>query len=116
MPLYFIAGGGSTSDLEENDPSKLSLAERVKLFNRKITEEKLPVAGGLPAQVQVPKRRPRFKTQPVTNEEVETAQRISPLVASFCRPPDVELLGAKRFEIYFTRVYAWTLIINGFNK
>lgn len=67
----------------------MSLAERVKLFNRKITEDKIPIAGGL----QVPRRKPRFKTQPVTNEEVEIAQKINPLVASFCKPPESHELG-----------------------
>lgn len=41
----------------------------------------------------MPRRRFRFKTQPVTNEEVETAQKINPLVASFCKPPDSQQLG-----------------------
>lgn len=87
------------ADDDEADPSKLSLAERVKLFNKKITEEKIPVAGGGP-EVQGARRRvARFKTQPVTNEEVETAQRISPLAASLCKPPDLDVLGLEVYEV-----------------
>lgn len=85
---------------DEPDPSKLSLAERVKLFNKKITEERLPVApGGGPATTGVVRkpRHARFKTQPVTTEEVEsaTAKRISPLAASLVKPPDADTLGGE---------------------
>lgn len=94
--LFSTGGDASSGQVDEPDPSKLSLAERVKLFNKKITEENIPIAGG--GGMQVPRRRPRFKTTPVTNEEVETAQRISPLAASLCKPPDVDTLGAKQLR------------------
>lgn len=55
------------SDREE--PSKMSLAERIKLFNKKIT------ADAITQKREIPKRRhTRFQTQPVTVEEVVTAQ------------------------------------------
>ncbi|CAL7943188.1 unnamed protein product [Xylocopa violacea] len=65
---------------DEFDPSKLSLAERVRLFNQKIDTEKSSVSNNTPAERQL-RRRPaaRYKTQPVTSEEVEVASRISPL-------------------------------------
>lgn len=56
---------------DAHDPSKLSLAERVKLFNQKMVTERLaPKPTG---------RANRFKTQPVTTEEVETAKKITPI-------------------------------------
>ncbi|XP_014471011.1 PREDICTED: supervillin-like isoform X2 [Dinoponera quadriceps] len=60
-----------------DEPSKLSLAERVRLFDRKISTadaERLPQ-----------RRRPatRYKTQPITSEEVEVASRVSPLNANY---------------------------------
>lgn len=66
----------TTTD-DEFDPSKLSLAERVRLFNQKI--EKTSVSN-IPLE-RHSRRRPaaRYKTQPVTSEEVEVASRISPL-------------------------------------
>ncbi|XP_034251138.1 supervillin isoform X3 [Thrips palmi] len=73
---------------DENDPSKLSLAERVKLFNQAMTADRLPVMGA-PAQSQSNRRRApasRFKTQPVTIEEVSTAQKI-------IKQPPEELIG-----------------------
>nr|CAD7438072.1 unnamed protein product [Timema bartmani] len=95
----------STSALEENkdeekadedDPSKYSLAERVRLFNQKIMEERLlKVPEGL---VQRPLARKqvvstRFKTAPVITEDVESARRISPLAASMSNPLNPELSG-----------------------
>ncbi|XP_034185902.2 supervillin isoform X1 [Osmia lignaria lignaria] len=68
----------STDD--EFDPSKLSLAERVRLFNQKIDTEKCSVSNNISME-RHSRRRPttRYKTQPVTSEEVEVASRISPL-------------------------------------
>ncbi|XP_060818498.1 supervillin isoform X1 [Bombus pascuorum] len=65
---------------DEFDPSKLSLAERVRLFNQKIDIEKCSVSNTMPLE-RYSRRRPaaRYKTQPVTSEEVEVASRISPL-------------------------------------
>lgn len=62
------------------DPSKLSLADRVRLFNQKIDTEKSLTSNNLPLERHL-RRRPgaRYKTQPVTSEEVEVASRISPL-------------------------------------
>ncbi|XP_050475711.1 supervillin isoform X3 [Bombus huntii] len=69
----------TTTD-DEFDPSKLSLAERVRLFNQKIDTEKCSVSNTMPLE-RHSRRRPaaRYKTQPVTSEEVEVASRISPL-------------------------------------
>lgn len=68
----------STDD--EFDPSKLSLAERVRLFNQKIDTEKCSVSNNVAIE-RHSRRRPttRYKTQPVTSEEVEVASRIFPL-------------------------------------
>lgn len=55
-------------DDDPNDPSKLSLAERVKLFNQKMVTERLTP--------RATTRTNRFKTQPVTTEEVVTAQKM----------------------------------------
>ena len=76
----------------EDELSSMSLSDRVRLFNERIKlEKKVPVVLGPPP---ARKRSSRFKTQPVTTEEVETAaKRISPLAASFVRPPDAEVLG-----------------------
>jgi hypothetical protein len=80
-------------DNHEDELSSMSLLERVRLFNEHIknqqTEEEPKVLQAPPTR----RRNTRYKTQPVTNHEVETAQRISPLAASFVRPPDDQLLG-----------------------
>nr|XP_033325478.1 supervillin-like isoform X1 [Megalopta genalis]XP_033325479.1 supervillin-like isoform X1 [Megalopta genalis] len=73
----------STTDAnvdDEYDPSKLSLAERVRLFNQKIDPE-TTVEFDKMSTDRHSRRRPatRYKTQPVTSEEVEVASRISPL-------------------------------------
>jgi len=75
----------------------MSLADRVRLFNQKIQDDsRAPVLEKLPPPTR--KRlaqTARFKTQPVTTEEVETAAlRISPLAASLAKPPEPEVLGA----------------------
>ncbi|XP_015120666.1 supervillin [Diachasma alloeum] len=70
--------GGSGRDLgDPGDPSKLSIAQRVALFNRKIATESAERAG---LCVERGQRRAfsRFRTQPVTSEEVEDAARHVP--------------------------------------
>ncbi|XP_076639172.1 supervillin [Colletes latitarsis] len=78
-----LTEGNSTAAEDEFDPSKLSLAERVRLFNKKIDTEKSSVSNNMPLE-RHSRRRPatRYKTQPVTSEEVEVASRISPLNAA----------------------------------
>jgi hypothetical protein len=82
---------------EDEEPSQLSLADRVRLFNRKIEDD---TRAAVVVKQPAPTRRrvaqmARFKTQPITTEEVETAaRRISPLAASLAKPPDPTLLGA----------------------
>lgn len=55
----------------------MSLAERVSLFNEKIVT-KTQAPPPLPRQHR---SSARFKTQPVTNEEVYTAQKIVPAIS-----------------------------------
>lgn len=85
------------NDVDDDDPSKLSLGERIRLFNQKIVEEQpKPKESPPPATA---KRPARFRTQPVTTEEVETAQKkISNLAASFAKPPDTESLGLENVK------------------
>nr|XP_012149417.1 PREDICTED: supervillin isoform X3 [Megachile rotundata] len=75
---------------DELDPSKLSLAERVRLFNQKIDTEKSSVSNNASIERHL-RRRPatRYKTQPVTSEEVEVASRISPLSTGNQPPLDM---------------------------
>jgi hypothetical protein len=87
----------SADDDDDDEPSHLSLADRVRLFNQKIQDDSTtPVVPKHPP----PNRRrltqaARFKTHPVTTEEVESAARtISPLAASLTKPPDPKVLGA----------------------
>lgn len=78
---------------DEFDTSKLSLAERVKLFNQKLVNSPLP--SGISQRLQ---RRPgnRYQTQPVTSEEVEVASRLSALSSkTLQQPPDT--LGKRIF-------------------
>lgn len=84
---------------EDDQLTKLSLAEKVKLFSQKQKEEKEAAAAKAQARADapVPKRRhrkfnSRFNTQPVTPEELEKASKISPLAMSLVKPPDPELL------------------------
>ena len=60
------------------DPSKLSLTDRVRFFNQRIATETITKAGVSLERAQ--RRRPahRYKTQPVTSEEVEVASRRIP--------------------------------------
>lgn len=74
---------GTAAADDEPEPSKLSLAERVRLFNQKILAT-AETTSGIDAAHQeklAQRRRPatRYKTQPVTSEEVEVASRVSPL-------------------------------------
>lgn len=73
-----LVGNSSDAVDDEFDPSKLSLAERVRLFNQKIDTEK---TSKNTVSERHSRRRPaaRYKTQPVTSEEVEVASRISTL-------------------------------------
>lgn len=62
----------TTLEKDEADPSKLSLSERIKMFNTKVSETNFLKRDG-------PKRRQtRFQTQPVTSEEVKSARCVSP--------------------------------------
>ncbi|XP_011262026.1 uncharacterized protein LOC105254811 isoform X2 [Camponotus floridanus] len=61
----------------EPEPSKLSLAERVRLFDQKITTSN--TAAYQKRLTQNKRLSTRYKTQPVTSEEVEVASRISSL-------------------------------------
>jgi hypothetical protein len=66
------------------EPSKLSLTERVRLFNEKIATTETDAATNAAYRERLTQKRrsiTRYKTQPVTSEEVEVASRISPLNA-----------------------------------
>ncbi|XP_054285862.1 supervillin isoform X2 [Macrosteles quadrilineatus] len=60
----------TAEDDDPNDPSKLSLAERVRLFNEKTVN------------CRFNPRSQRHKTQPITPEELETAQKLTPMARS----------------------------------
>ncbi|XP_070526196.1 supervillin isoform X2 [Cardiocondyla obscurior] len=78
------------TDLE---PSKLSLIERVRLFNQKIATTETTTRNAVACHEKlIQKRRQsnRYKTQPVTSEEVEVASRISPLIADHQIPALIE--------------------------
>ncbi|XP_034940979.1 supervillin-like isoform X2 [Chelonus insularis] len=62
---------------DNSEPFKLSLAERVRLFNQRIASESIAKVGNSLDRAQ---RRPlsRFRTQPITSEEVEVASRNIP--------------------------------------
>ncbi|XP_070156872.1 supervillin isoform X1 [Polyergus mexicanus] len=62
---------------DESEPSKLSIAERVRLFDQKIATA--DTAAYQERLIQKKRLSARYKTQPVTSEEVEVASRISPL-------------------------------------
>ncbi|XP_015610082.1 uncharacterized protein LOC107274958 isoform X1 [Cephus cinctus] len=85
----------ATTTDDEFDPSKLSLADRVRLFNQKIATESVPLAGGLMPRETSQKRRPanRYKTQPITSEEVEVACRISPLNVNYFHESPLDAFG-----------------------
>lgn len=77
------------------DPANLSLSERIKLFNIKMSEQqKLMMMQK--REREAPRRRlSRFQTQPITPDEVESAKCIT--------PPHVALLG-----VFFV-VFFWSL-------
>lgn len=83
---------------EEDQLTKLSLAEKVKLFQQRQAEEAAskqpPPRTEAPAPPRRRQRKPasRFNTQPVTPEELAKASKISPLAMSLVKPPDPELL------------------------
>ncbi|XP_022243845.1 supervillin-like isoform X3 [Limulus polyphemus] len=73
-----------TASDSEDDPVNLSLADKMKLFNQKIGDEK----NKPPAVAPDPNSRrrcSRFKTQPVTSDEIETVNKVSLLAASLSR-------------------------------
>ncbi|XP_072757196.1 uncharacterized protein Svil isoform X2 [Anoplolepis gracilipes] len=72
-----VASSVSEALTDEPEPSKLSLAERVRLFDQKITTA--DTKGYQERLIQKKRLSARYKTQPVTSEEVEVASRISPL-------------------------------------
>lgn len=91
------ASDGKQKSDDDDEPSHLSLADRVRLFNQKIKDDS--TARVVPQQPPPTRRRQtqaaRFKTHPVTTEEVDSAaRRISPLAASLTKPPDPKVLGA----------------------
>ena len=91
------ASDGKQKCDDDDEPSHLSLADRVRLFNQKSQDDS--TARVVPKQPPPTRRRltqtARFKTHPVTTEEVESATlRISPLAASLTKPPDPKVLGA----------------------
>ncbi|XP_066588431.1 LOW QUALITY PROTEIN: supervillin-like [Prorops nasuta] len=68
----------ATVNDDEFDPSKLSLAERVRMFDEKIAIKNVKSIHRASEERQQ-RRRPgsRYKTQPITFEEVEVASRIN---------------------------------------
>lgn len=83
-------GTGGASPNDELEPSKLSLAERVRLFDQKISTAETNNTGSQERLSQ--RRRPstRYKTQPITSEEVEVASRVSPFNANYQPQTSVE--------------------------
>lgn len=69
--LFFVFLDG---EKDEPEPSNLSLSERIKMFNTKMSEQRLQKR----ESVVTRRRYSRFQTQPVTSEEVESAKCISP--------------------------------------
>jgi len=77
-----VALNVGTTDDDLIEPSKLSLTERVRLFNQKIATTETDAATNATYRERLSQKRrsvTRYKTQPVTSEEVEVASRISPL-------------------------------------
>lgn len=79
-----LSNNMGTTD-NEPEPSKLSLLERVRLFNQKIATTETAARNAAYHEKFIQRRRQstRYKTQPVTSEEVEVASRISPLNANY---------------------------------
>lgn len=73
-------GVEDASPNDEPEPSKLSLADRVRLFDQKISTAETVTDNDTRSQERLSQRRrpsTRYKTQPVTSEEVEVASRAS---------------------------------------
>ncbi|XP_066305316.1 uncharacterized protein [Branchiostoma lanceolatum] len=82
---------------DDKDVSRLTLAEKMALFNEKAEPPKPQPKIATPTR----KRRTasRFKTQPITVEEVQKAKmgeaaKMSPLVMSFQPPPDPDAMSS----------------------
>ncbi|XP_077997526.1 uncharacterized protein LOC144450723 isoform X6 [Glandiceps talaboti] len=93
---------------DEKEPdqlSGLSLAEKMKLFKEKTEAppEKPPPKRAAPTRKK--RQGSRFKTQPVTIEELQKAKKISPLAISFSKPPDPELLATLPLSDQIALVY-----------
>jgi hypothetical protein len=81
-------------DEEDEEPSNLTLAEKLRLFTQKIEQQHRPKAvqdaDGQRRTVRRQVTSTRFRTLPVTGAEV---QGVSPLVACFSKQPDPAVLG-----------------------
>lgn len=81
--LYWLLKNAFTKD--ESDPSKLSLMERMKLFERPSVQ---PAAVPAPVARSSPRKSgQRFKTQPVTSHEVHLARSIRRAASSASSSP-----------------------------
>jgi hypothetical protein len=113
------ASNGKQKSDDDDEPSHLSLADRVRLFNQKIQDDS--TVRVVPKQPPPTRRRQtqtaRFKTHPVTTEEVESAaRRISPLAASLTKPPDPKVLGVTilfmQWHVMWTALPSlWTVVL-----
>ncbi|XP_070569856.1 supervillin-like isoform X3 [Ptychodera flava] len=93
---------------DEKEPdalSQLSLADKMKLFKEKseAPPEKPPPKRAAPTRKK--RQGSRFKTQPVTIEELQRAKKMSPLAISFSKPPDPELLATLPLSDQIALVY-----------
>lgn len=97
----------------EPEPSKLSLLERVRLFNQKIatTETTARNAAYHDKFIQRRRQSTRYKTQPVTSEEVEVASRISPGSLNANHPIQVSVEGMYWRLFVFIFVLDWIQIL-----
>jgi len=96
----------------EPEPSKLSLAERVRLFNQKIATTETAAKNATYQEKFIQRRRQstRYRTQPVTSEEVQVASRISPLNINHKIQTLIE--GMYLFEIICTKLSKLYATIN----
>ena len=89
---------------DDNDPSKLSLTERMRLFERP------PVQSTAATTAAPRKRRPlisRFQTQPITVREVHQARLINPpATASVARLDRSPSIGSLLFVNCYLRAFA----------
>ncbi|XP_074660460.1 uncharacterized protein LOC141912918 isoform X2 [Tubulanus polymorphus] len=83
------------ADAAEDEASRLSLREKMKMFaSMGQSEEKPAPKRDAPVIRRKQRRHPsRFSTQPITYDEVEKAAKISPLAMTLVKPPDPELMG-----------------------